>query len=122
MTDQTLPVSVGPVQHGVFLGGMAHGAQIPTRRQERDGRFVVLGSYLMAVGASHSEGGVHELRTLLLGMAGEAGFGLNIFFLDERVFDHILAGEPANLRHDKRRCDEQEYQSYPSPLPWPSFE
>jgi hypothetical protein len=98
---------------------MAPGAQVSTRRDQRNGGFVVGGDYLVTVLAAHCHGRVDKLPLILGRMALEAGFSLKVLCFKIGMirrfkvmgFRGIGRRKFAHPRHPKCRCDKKEQKS-----------
>jgi hypothetical protein len=94
VANQALSIPVRPMQDGVFLGLVAHGAQFPPCRHKRYARFAVLRSRLVATFTTHIDSGVDKLTFFLVRMASEAGFGLDGIRLNKGMLGRLPRSHP----------------------------
>jgi hypothetical protein len=93
MAHQALAALIGTVKHRALLLFMAQCAQVSARGGQGYGCLVLFRGYSVAFLATHPHGGVDELASVFSGMAGQAGFGLDILLLDEGMIDGLFGGD-----------------------------
>jgi len=87
MASKALAVLIGAVKHRALCGFVTHRAKIAPGGDQGDGCLVFFRRGLVAVLTTHPHCGVDELPLLLLGMAGQTRFRLDVLLFDERMRD-----------------------------------
>jgi hypothetical protein len=117
VANEALASLIGHMQNGIFLGLVAHGAKLAAHRDQCDGGLAVLQTRLMAVLASHGDGGMDEPSLFLVRMARKAGLRLNGAWLDKWVFGRVLGLHvPSHYKRDHAQGEEHKHKADPRPF------
>jgi hypothetical protein len=102
VADQALAVLIGAMPDRILRCLMAPLAQAGPGGEQVDRCFVFLGDDVVTVRTTHLNCGVNEPGLFLFGMAGQAGFRLDISGLDVGVLELFLGGNSHGQEETER--------------------